>query len=335
VRDVRASRPGPDTGSLRVAYLELLKLTLCDLAGAGTETAYLSYDKTRVFRREPSEEELGYRLVGKDWPLYGLTMIGLARLDDLQTCVEAIVADRVEGDLIEAGTWRGGAAILMRATLDTLGARRHTVWLADSFQGFPRPDVDAYPVDQGLDLSPHDFLSVPVEEVQGHFARLGFDSGFTFVPGFFDQTLPALRDRRWSIVRLDGDTYESTWVALESLYPGLAVGGYLIVDDYGFVPACREAVDAFREQHAISEPIEEVDWNCVRWRRTQPEPHAAGRTVRAEVPTVEPSSRGMEQRTYDRVPTERELELELELSALRERLLTTESELARLGPASR
>ena len=54
-------------------------------------------------------------------------MIGLRRLDDLQACVESVVADGVEGDLIEAGVWRGGASILMRATLDTLGAEGRTV----------------------------------------------------------------------------------------------------------------------------------------------------------------------------------------------------------------
>jgi Macrocin-O-methyltransferase (TylF) len=335
VREIRACRPGPDTESLRAAYLELLKLTLCDLAGAGTETAYLSYDKTRVFRREPSEEELRYRLVGKDWPLYGLTMVGLTRLDDLQACVEAIVNDNVEGDLIEAGTWRGGASILMRATLDTLGADERTVWLADSFQGFPRPDVDAYPDDRGLDLSPHDFLSVPVGEVQNHFARLGFDTGFTLVPGLFDRTLPALRGRHWSLVRLDGDTYESTWVALESLYPGLQVGGYVVIDDYGFVPACRKAVGDFRDEHGISEPIEEVDWNCARWRRLEPEPQTTEYAAATKLSMVEPSSRAIQHRTYDRLPTERELELEAELNSVRERLLAAESALERLGPAPR
>ena len=59
---------------------------------------------------------------GADWPFSGLTMVGLKRLDDLQACVESVVADGVEGDVIEAGAWRGGASILARATLDSLGA---------------------------------------------------------------------------------------------------------------------------------------------------------------------------------------------------------------------
>jgi O-methyltransferase len=152
-------------------------------------------------------------------------MIGLSRLDDLQRCVESAVRDGVEGDLIEAGAWRGGASILIRATLDSLGAGDRTVWVADSFQGFPAPDAEGYPADSERDLHTIDFLAVPLDEVRAHFARFGLDRGVNFVPGFFQETLPKLRGRRWSLVRLDGDTYESTWIALEALYRGVPAGG--------------------------------------------------------------------------------------------------------------
>jgi O-methyltransferase len=317
-REIETPGPGPGAEELRGAYLGLLKLALCDLAGANTQTAYLSYDKTHVFSRPPSAEEIRYRAVGKDWPLHGLTMVGLTRLDDLQQCVETVVADEIEGDLIEAGVWRGGASMLIRATLDTLGARDRLVWLADSFAGFPEPDPESYPDDGDLDLSPHDFLAAGVEEVQSYFARLGLAEGVRFVPGFFHQTMPRLGGRRWALVRLDGDTYESTWTTLEALYPGLAKGGYLIVDDYGFVPACREAVGDYRTAHGIEEPIEEVDWNCARWRReSEPEPIAA----EPEDPGAAPASPRARERTPSaRVPTERELELERELEQLRREL---------------
>ena len=317
-REIGTPGPGPGAQELRDAYLGLLKLALCDLAGANTQTAYLSYDKTQVFSRPPSAEELRFRAVGKDWPLHGLTMVGLTRLDDLQRCVEAVVADEIEGDLIEAGVWRGGAAMLIRATLNTLGERDRLVWLADSFEGFPEPDPKRFPDDDDLDLSPHGFLAAGVEEVETYFARLGLAEGIRFVPGLFDQTLPRLARRRWSLVRLDGDTYESTWVTLEALYPGLAKGGYLIVDDYGFVPACRAAVDDYRATHGIEEPLEEVDWNCARWRReSEPEPVKA----QPEDPGVAPaSSRSAARPGSARVPTERELELERELDELRREL---------------
>ena len=160
-RRIQAAGPGPDPDQLRVAYLELLKLSLCDLAGARTLSVSRTGDTRRtevpVFSRELSSEELRLRAMGADWPFSGLTMVGLERLDDLQACVESVIADGVEGDVIEAGTWRGGASILVRATLDSLGATDRTVVLADSFKGLPAPG-EAFPEDVDLDLSSVDLL---------------------------------------------------------------------------------------------------------------------------------------------------------------------------------
>src|SRR5215207_3595973 len=166
-RAIRASAPKPGAEPMRVAYLELLKLCLCDLAGARTLSVSRTGDTRRpdvpVFARELEPEELRLRVMGADWPFSGLTMVGLERLDDLQACVESVIADGIEGDVIEAGTWRGGAAILARATLDSLGADARTVVLADSFQGLPAPDEGTFPEDVNLDLSRVDFLSASAE----------------------------------------------------------------------------------------------------------------------------------------------------------------------------
>src|SRR5215216_784729 len=245
---VRAAGPAPDAGSLRTAYLDLLKLCLCDLTGATTQSVGALPDGVAM-ARELSGDGRRLRAAGMDWPLQGLTMVGLTRLDDLQRCVETVVRDGVEGDAIEAGAWRGGAAILMRATLDSLGEDR-TVCVADSFSGFPE--------DGSTDLSAFGFLAVPLEEVRESFARLGCERGVEFVPGYFEDSLRGLADRRWAIVRLDADTYEPTRAALRALYPGLAAGGVLIVDDYGSFEGARRAVDEFRDEHGIEEPLERL-----------------------------------------------------------------------------
>lgn len=332
-RDARAAAPRPDAEALRVAYLDVLKLCLCDLAGTTTTSVARTQDGM-VMSRELAGEQLRMRAAGLDWPLHGLTMIGLHRLDDLQACVESIVADGVPGDLIEAGAWRGGASLLMRATLDTLTGPPRKVWVADSFQGFPATDAelrDGY--DLSSDLAGCDFLAVPLEEVQRTFARFGFDHGLSYVPGFFQNTLPALRDHQWSIVRLDGDTYDSTTVALESLYPGLSVGGYLIVDDYLSVDECREAVDAFRAQHNITEPIEEVDWNGVRWRRESAAPETAAMAKRPgnqAANSAPHTPRPVQRAPRGRVPTIEEVECKEEMERLRARLAAAEADLRRV-----
>ena len=75
--------------------------------------------------------------------------------------------------------------------------------------------------------------------------------------------------RRLALLRLDGDLYESTMDALVHLYPKLEPGGYLIVDDYGDIPACRQAVHDYRSRHGITEEIEPIDWTGVFWRKLQ------------------------------------------------------------------
>ena len=322
-RPVVAAGPGPDAAALRRAYLDLLKLSVCDLAGTSTGSVG-ALDDGRVMSRELRGDAVRLRSAGMDWPLQGLTMIGLRRLDDLQACVEQVVADGVAGDVIEAGAWRGGASLVVRATLTTLGDTR-TVCVADSFQGFPVEAEDA----EARRLSAFDFLAAPVEDVRASFVRHGLDDGVEFIPGFFEETLPPLAGRQWSIVRLDGDTYEATRLALACLYPGLAVGGHLILDDYGSFEGCRRAVDEFRLAHGIEDPLVKVDATGARWRRSTaagpehgsavPEP----RTVRAPARPEQPE-----------VPTARELALADELAAAREALAAATAERDRLASAT-
>ena len=227
--------------------------------------------------------------------------------------------------VIEAGAWRGGASILLRATLDALGDER-TVWVADSFEGFPAVDDASRQRDQ---WSVIDYLRVSLDEVQASFARFGCERGVRFLPGFFEETLPGLSERRWALVRLDGDTYDATRLTLECLYPGLAAGGYLIVDDYGALEECREAVDEFRRRHDIAEPLEEVDWTGVRWRRETEAPIERSDATRPSG-NGRSTARAVPRPPDARVPTFEELGLTREVEALRERLAAVEAEIERL-----
>jgi O-methyltransferase len=257
-------------------YLRLLKLSLID--GLGYEL-YRGPPRASGTRRDVNTlplEQIELRLEGRDWPSNAMTMIGLKRLDNIQQCIEDVVASGVPGDLIETGVWRGGAAIFMCAVLRVLGADDRLVWAADSFEGLPPPDPQTYPADAGSRLHEKDFLAVPLDRVRANFERYGLlDDRVRFVKGWFRDTLPALGDRTWSVIRLDGDLYESTILALESLYPDLSDGGYVIVDDYGVADTCRQAVEDYRRDHGIDDPLREVDWSGVYWRKADP----AGRTA--------------------------------------------------------
>jgi O-methyltransferase len=253
----------------RNAYLDLLKRSLCDLLAPQTLSAVPQPGGT-VVAEALQEVERERRETGADWPMNGTTMVGLRRLDQLQDSVETIVRDGVEGDLIEAGVWRGGASILMRATLSALDVEDREVWLADSFEGLPSSRPDQYPADAGDDEHfKFDFLAVSEDEVKRAFERYGLlDDQVRFLRGWFKDSLPPLTGtRHWSLLRLDGDMYESTIIALESLYPDLSPGGFVVIDDYGAIPQCRQAVEDFRSEHGIDEEMNRVDWTGAWWRR--------------------------------------------------------------------
>jgi hypothetical protein len=207
------------------------------------------------------------RLYGRDWPKTALTMIGTARMRNIRRLVETVLAQGVDGDLLEAGVWRGGACIYMRGILAAHGIKNRTVWVADSFAGLPKPDETLYPADKGDIHHTLDDLCVPLGEVKSNFERFGLlDEQVAFLPGWLKDTLPGAPIKQLSILRLDGDMYGSTVDTLEALYPRVASGGFIIVDDY-ILPACRQAVDDFREQRGLDEPLHDVDGAAAYWKR--------------------------------------------------------------------
>lgn len=211
--------------------------------------------------------DLAARATGQDWPATAETMIGLFRMDNLHGCLLDVLLRNVPGDFAEAGVWRGGAAIMMRAVLKAFGETRRKVWLADSFEGCPRPDAKLYPQDEGDPHWTHSALAVSQDTVQQNFERYGLmDSQVRFCAGWFRDTLAIAPIRRLALLRVDCDMYESTAVALHNLYPKLSPGGYVIIDDYGALASCRQAVADFRNEFSIDAELRQIDWTGVFWQ---------------------------------------------------------------------
>ena len=209
------------------------------------------------------------REVGHDWPPTAETMVGKARLENARRLATQAILDGVPGDLIETGVWRGGVTILFRAILAAYGETDRKVWVADSFEGLPAPNADDYPADDGVDLSHIQELKIGVEAVKANFERYDLlDDQVEFLVGWFSDTLPTAPIEQLSVLRLDGDLYESTMDAIVALEPKVSVGGYVIVDDYGAFEPCQKAVDEYRAANGINDPIHEVDWTGVWWQKT-------------------------------------------------------------------
>ncbi|OYV36697.1 MAG: hypothetical protein B7Z81_07030 [Acidocella sp. 20-61-6] len=204
-----------------------------------------------------------------------VSMLPLARFENLQACIADVLETKVPGDFIETGVWRGGATIFMRAMLKAYGINDRTVWVADSFEGLPEPDAEKFPVEfkahqSAVMTKVHKHFASGIDEVKLNFQAYGMlDEQVKFLKGWFKDTLPAAPIERLAIMRLDGDYYESTMDGLKNIYSKLSVGGYAIIDDYGedMWTYCRKAVDDFRRENGITEPLITVDSKCSYWKK--------------------------------------------------------------------
>ena len=246
---------------LRQMYLDIVRKTIL-----GFTYRDPSFDAGRG-QQVPFNQEA--RELGEDWPILAQSMAGNKRLQNIQTLAEDIFDNNIPGDFIETGVWRGGSCIFMSAILRAYGITDRDVYVCDSFEGLPPPKEHEYPVDRGDTHHTAPFLAVGLEQVQTNFE--GYDlltSQVKFVKGWFSDTLPGLEVEKLALLRLDGDMYESTIVALENLYPKLSVGGYVIVDDYG-LPNCRRAIADYREFHGIDTDLITIDNSSVYFQKTK------------------------------------------------------------------
>jgi predicted O-methyltransferase YrrM len=180
------------------------------------------------------------------------TMCSVERQYALYNSMAYLARERIAGDVVECGVWCGGSAMLAALCAAAAGDRQRTFSLYDTFGPFPAPgerdDAFAWAVWREIDTSGRlDGRALPgVDEVRRNMLSTGISDGqLRIVPGRVEETLPAQAPERIALLRLDTDWYESTRHELEHLYPLLAPGGVLIIDDYGCMNGARAATDEF------------------------------------------------------------------------------------------
>jgi hypothetical protein len=205
-------------------------------------------------------------------------MAGNARLSNVRSLLEQTFSNQVPGDFVETGIWRGGTSIYARAVQRVHGeggSRR--VYACDSFSGLPKAST---PEDSDV-WSEMEYLSVSTNEVRDHFERFQMlDKNVIFVKGFFSYSLPVLRKhlkdegRQISVLRGDGDMFESFYDILFNLYEYVPVGGYFICDDCPSIQVAEKAIQEFRRHHGITEEISRVGGSAAGtfWRKTRSVP---------------------------------------------------------------
>lgn len=175
----------------------------------------------------------------------------------VELCLAAL-ALTTTGDFVETGLFTGGTASLMLLVLQRFDKCGRKFWGYDSFEGLPPPSLEDKSK-YGVIGKPGDY-SYGYDSVVKHFKdwNVWDDNVVILTKGYFNETLPTSPVSKIAFLRLDGDLFESTWDGLVNLYSKVVLGGLIYVDDYGSFPGCRRAVDLFRTEHHIYDPLHYV-----------------------------------------------------------------------------
>lgn len=212
------------------------------------------------------------------------TLASAQRVAALCDSVEYLVRARVPGAIVECGVWRGGSVMAAALTLNRLGQGDRDLYLFDTFSGMPEPgeaDVPS-PYDgyspasrwRRLARSGREWAGVSADRVREAVESTGYPrERIHLVEGMVEDTLPAGAPGQIALLRLDTDWYASTKHELVELYPRLAPGGVLIVDDYGHYAGARRAVDEYFAESGERVLLNRIDYTG---RVAVKQPAAAG-----------------------------------------------------------
>ena len=183
------------------------------------------------------------------------TRTSAERMYAMYQATQYITRANIPGAIVECGVWRGGSCMISALALQAMQATRD-FWLYDTYEGMSAPsehDKDWRGISAGELMKRGEanketsvWCLATLEDVQSNFARTRYPvDRVHFVKGKVEDTIPAQAPEQISILRLDTDFYESTAHELAHLYPRIAPGGVLIVDDYGHWAGARKAVDEY------------------------------------------------------------------------------------------
>jgi hypothetical protein len=182
----------------------------------------------------------------------GYTMQTIAGVYQMNDHIHSVIKNNIPGAIVETGCWKGGVGAYMAQF------GRQT-WLFDSFEGLPEMNEKDSEITGPKGLALYEktgYIAVPEQMARNIAEKLGTQPHI--IKGWFKDTLPRYKNEIGpiSILRLDGDTYDSTIQALESLYDSVSAGGIVVVDDYYDFSGCRDALYDFFRARKIAPAIQ-------------------------------------------------------------------------------
>lgn len=199
------------------------------------------------------------------------TMLSEARLYSLFTIIKKICVENIPGNFVECGVAAGGSTALVAAVIKRYTQQPRWVYAFDSFDGMPAPTekdksngIPAEVTGWGTGT-----CAAPEASVKEICNKLGVGDIVQLVKGYFEDTLPKLRDKvgMIALLHMDGDWYESTKTIISNLYDRISNDGFVQVDDYGFWEGCRQALHEFETERQLKFELHQIDstgvwFNC-------------------------------------------------------------------------
>ena len=202
------------------------------------------------------------------------TATSIERVYALKSAITYIIKNKIKGDFVECGVWKGGSCMLMAKTLMNEGEKERKIWMYDTFDGMTEPTDDDCEIEtnvSGSDLlknTPKNtdkfnmWAYAPLEMVKKNMKKTMFpEERIHFIEGKVENTLSRVKPQNIALLRLDTDWYESTKCELEQLYPLLSIGGVLIVDDYGHFSGAKKAVDQYFSKANVKPLMNRIDYS--------------------------------------------------------------------------
>jgi O-methyltransferase len=195
------------------------------------------------------------------------TMTSVERIYSLIQAVRYVTANGIEGAIVECGVWKGGSmAAVAKALVQSTDLQRD-LFLFDTFEGMSEPtrnDIDyegQYALDVMREKPSYRCADAPLESVKKVLYETGYPRDkLNFIQGKVEETIPRYAPALIALLRLDTDWYESTKHELTHLFPRLANGGVIIIDDYGHWKGSRQACDEYFAKNHIPILLNRIDY---------------------------------------------------------------------------
>jgi len=202
------------------------------------------------------------------------TLTSIERMNALFTATKYVVENKIPGDIVECGVWKGGSMMLCAYTLLYLNDTSRKIYLYDTYEGMSEPTEEDVSFinnktateikkqrEPYIQANSENWLYISLEAVKKNLTLTGYPlDNLIFVKGKVENTIPDMIPKQISILRLDTDWYESTYHELYHLYPRLSVNGFLILDDYGHWEGARKATNNYFKENNINIFLNRIDY---------------------------------------------------------------------------